>query len=419
MISSRRRSMQVPSYLEFFAGGGMVRAGLGGRWKCLFANDFDNLKVQVYADNWGEKEVLEDDIHMVRAKDMPRRADLAWASFPCQDLSTAGNGLGIGEAGGAKRTRSGTFWAFVDLLRDLKSNGRLPEIIVLENVLGLLTIKGGEEFKAVVAALERLGMRAGAVVVDARHFLPQSRPRVFIVAVYKAAKVSDDLLRTKPHPTWHPDPLVKAVEKLSPQCRDHWMWFNLGSAPELKKTLGKIVSDRPVGVEWHTPAKTRRLIGMMSDVHKQKLAEAKKTGKRMVGTLSLRMRPQNGKTVQRTEICFRGLAGCLRTPKGGGSRPRIIVVKGSDVRTRLLSPTEASSLMGLKPSYRLPELYEYAFRVIGDGVAVPVVAFLRAKLLNPLLRSVRKPRAVNPRKARSAAQIVEPRNVRERPELRV
>lgn len=353
MIYARRRSMQVYSYLEFFAGGGMVRAGLGGQWKCLFANDFDHLKVQVYADNWGGKEILEDDIHKVRAEDVPRRADLAWASFPCQDLSTAGNGLGIGQAAGANRTRSGTFWAFVDLMRDLKSNCRLPKIIVLENVVGLLTINGGEEFKAVVAALHRLGMRAGAAVVDARHFLPQSRPRVFIVAVSKAAKVSDDLLQTKPHPTWHPDPLVKAVQKLSPQCRDHWMWFDLGSAPELKKTLGKIVSDRPVGVEWHTVAETRRLIGMMSDMHKQKLAEAKKTGKRMVGTLSLRMRPQNGKTVQRAEICFRGLAGCLRTPKGGGSRPRIIVVKGPDVRTRLLSPNEAASLMGLKPSYQL------------------------------------------------------------------
>ena len=90
--------MQVPSYLEFFAGGGMVRAGLGGRWKCLFANDFDPLKVQVYADNWGKKEILEHDIHKVKVKDLPRRADLAWASFPCQDLSTAGNGLGIGNA---------------------------------------------------------------------------------------------------------------------------------------------------------------------------------------------------------------------------------------------------------------------------------------------------------------------------------
>ncbi len=408
----------MPSYLEFFAGGGMVRAGLGGRWKCQFANDFDPLKAQVYADNWGDAEILEDDIHKVEAEDLGRRVDLAWASFPCQDLSTAGNGLGIGQASGANRTRSGTFWAFIDLMKSLKANGRLPRIVVLENVVGLLTINGGEEFKAVIAALGRLGMRAGALVVDARHFVPQSRQRVFIVAVSKTAKVANELVRDEPHPMWHPDPLVKAVEKLSPQCREQWMWLNLGAAPELKKTLNKIVTDRPAGVDWHAPAETRRLIGMMSDVHRQKLSEAKKSGKRIVGTLSLRMRPSNGKTVQRAEICFRGLAGCLRTPKGGGSRPRIIVVKGTDVRTRLLAPAEAASLMGLKSSYQLPEVYDYAFRVIGDGVAVPVVSFLRAKLLNPLLRSMKKPRATSGRKARRAARASQPRNVRDGPELR-
>ncbi|MDI2108576.1 MULTISPECIES: DNA (cytosine-5-)-methyltransferase [Bradyrhizobium] len=411
---------EVPTYLEFFAGGGMVRAGLGGRWKCQFANDFDPLKVQVYAENWGKKEILEDDIHNVDAENLGRRVDLAWASFPCQDLSTAGNGLGLGQATGGDRTRSGTFWAFIDLMKELKASNRLPRIVVLENVVGLLSINGGEEFKAVIASLDRLGMRAGAVVVDARHFLPQSRQRVFIVGVSKTAKIAESLVREQPHPTWHPDPLVKAVGKLSGQCREHWMWLNLGAPPELKKTLNKIVKSRPVGVEWHTPAETKRLVGMMSEAHKQKLAEAKKSGKRMVGTLSLRMRPSSGKTLQRTEICFRGLAGCLRTPKGGGSRPRIIVVKGGSVRTRLLAPAEAAALMGLKARYQLPEIYEYAFRVIGDGVAVPVVSFLRGKLLTPLLRSIKKPRAgdVSKKHKRAARASVE-RSRRDQLELRV
>ncbi|MBP1294136.1 DNA cytosine methyltransferase [Bradyrhizobium elkanii] len=409
----------MPSYLEFFAGGGMVRAGLGGRWKCQFANDFDPLKVQVYADNWGEKEILEDDIHKVEAEDLGRRADLAWASFPCQDLSTAGNGLGLGQANGGDRTRSGTFWAFIDLMKELKATGRLPRIVVLENVVGLLTINGGEEFKAVVAALDRLGMRAGAVVVDARHFVPQSRQRVFIIAVSKTAKIADALVRDEPHPTWHPDPLVRAVHKLSGKCREQWMWLNLGAAPELKKTLNKIVKSNPVGVDWHPPAETKRLVGMMSDENRKKLAEAKSSGKRVVGTLSLRMRPSNGRTIQRTEVCFRGLAGCLRTPKGGGSRPRVIVVKGASVRTRLLAPAEAAALMGLKSKYRLPDVYEHAFKVIGDGVAVPVVSFLRGKLLTPLLRSIKKSRAADDSKARRVARGSSERKRRGQLELRV
>jgi DNA (cytosine-5)-methyltransferase 1 len=74
--------------------------------------------------------------------------------------------------------------------------------------------------------------------------------------------------------------------------------------------------------------------------------------------------------------------------------------------------------MGLKSSYQLPEVYDYAFRVIGDGVAVPVVSFLRAKLFNPLLRSMKKPRVASGRKPRRAARASQARNVRDGPELR-
>jgi DNA (cytosine-5)-methyltransferase 1 len=46
------------TYYEFFAGSGMVRAGLGDSWKCLFANDFDDKKAASYEQNWGEDEIL-------------------------------------------------------------------------------------------------------------------------------------------------------------------------------------------------------------------------------------------------------------------------------------------------------------------------------------------------------------------------
>ena len=44
---------RVPfTFYEFFAGGGMVRAGLGPGWRCLFANDFDRKKAETYVANW-------------------------------------------------------------------------------------------------------------------------------------------------------------------------------------------------------------------------------------------------------------------------------------------------------------------------------------------------------------------------------
>jgi len=78
------------SFYEFFAGGGMARAGLGGNWQCLFANDFDPKKAASYAANWGADHLHVGDVAALTTDDLPGEADLAWASFPCQDLSLAG-----------------------------------------------------------------------------------------------------------------------------------------------------------------------------------------------------------------------------------------------------------------------------------------------------------------------------------------
>jgi DNA (cytosine-5)-methyltransferase 1 len=107
-----------------------------------------------------------------------------------------------------------------------------------------------------------------------------------------------------------------------------------------------------------------------------------------VGTIYRRTRAaENGRTRQRAEVRFDDIAGCLRTPAGGSSRQTILVVEGTTVRSRLLSPREAARLMGLSDDYRLPERYNDAYHVCGDGVCVPVVRHIAAHLLEPLLRS--------------------------------
>ena len=100
------------SFYEFFAGGGMVRAGLGPKWSCLFANDFDHKKGQSYRNNWGDAELKTEDVGAIATKDLPGTADMAWASFPCQDLSVAG------QRSRPQGDRSGTFWPFWTLMKD-------------------------------------------------------------------------------------------------------------------------------------------------------------------------------------------------------------------------------------------------------------------------------------------------------------
>ena len=76
-------------FYDFFAGGGMAQAGLGDRWECLHANDIDANKSRCYARNWGDAHLQVCDVAAVTPSDLPGHADLAWASFPCQDLSLA------------------------------------------------------------------------------------------------------------------------------------------------------------------------------------------------------------------------------------------------------------------------------------------------------------------------------------------
>lgn len=376
------------NYYEFFAGGGMVRAGLGPDWKCKFANDFDSMKAGVYSDNWGDDELTVDDIRNIAAEDLPGRADLAWASFPCQDLSCAGNGMGLGQEHAPLETRSATFWPFVALVRDLKGKRRAPRIVVLENVVGLLTTNGGAAFKAVATALAKLGYKFGAMVIDARHFVPQSRPRVFIVAVAKGIIVPEHIKGSEAKEPWHPETVVRSFNNLPPKVAKNWIWFDPGKAPSLGKKLADVISNG-ANTQWHTQRETKRLISMMSNAHLERLRKAKRSGRRQIASVLLRMRPSERTNVQRAEISFSEITGCLRTPRGGGSRPRILIVRGPKVSSRLLSPREAATLMGLRKTFKLPPQYGHAFKVIGDGVAVPAVRFLRNRVLEPIVRSTK------------------------------
>jgi DNA (cytosine-5)-methyltransferase 1 len=117
---------------------------------------------------------------------------------------------------------------------------------------------------------------------------------------------------------------------------------------------------------------------------------AQAAGRRMVGGVYKRTR--NGQ--QRAEVRFDDMAGCLRTPVGGSSRQTLVIVEGARIRSRLLSPREAARLMGLPESYELPERYNEAYHIAGDGLAVPVVRHLAASLFEPMLSRAERLAAV-------------------------
>ena len=145
------------TFYEFFAGGGMARTGLGDGWACVFANDFDQAKAAAYLANFGGEELTPGDVWDLDVRSLPGRADLAWASSPCQDLSLAGARRGL--AG----QRSSAFWGFWRLMEQLAAEDRAPRAIGIENVTGLMSSHGGADFTALCGALSALGYRFGAL----------------------------------------------------------------------------------------------------------------------------------------------------------------------------------------------------------------------------------------------------------------
>lgn len=369
----------MPSFYEFVAGGGMVRAGLGPEWRCLFANDFDHKKGRIYRANWGGDELKTADVGSLTTKDLPGTADLAWASFPCQDLSLAGGGAGL------KGDRSGTFWPFWNLMKRLIKEARTPRVIVLENVCGTLNSHDWKDFATICDSFQQAGYAVGAVVVNAELFVPQSRPRLFIIAVHENAQVPEGLMAEGPLP-WHTRTLRTAYEKLAPKTKREWIWWNLPLPPKREVSFTDLIEDNPESASWFSAEETRQLLGMMSPVNRAKVTEAKRQGRKIVGGVYKRTRAnEKGRKVQRAEVRFDDVSGCLRTPAGGSSRQVIVMVDGRSVKARLISSRETARLMGLPDDYILPKNYNEAYHLTGDGVVVPVVRHLAEHIFEPVL----------------------------------
>jgi len=364
-------------FYDFFAGAGLATLGLGETWECAWANDNDPRKAAVYAANFQDGHFFLGDVAKFKATDLPNSTQLSWASFPCQDLSLAGWRRGL------SADRSGVFWAFWRIMRDQFQNGSRPPIIVIENVVGSLY---GDSFIGLCEALAALGMQFGALVIDARYFLPQSRPRVFIVAVDSRLDCSA-FVGEEPVPQWTPKALRQSQSKLPDNLQQLWRWWKLPlPSIEGRPTLAKIIEKNPSGVEWHSKKETSYLLSLMNATNRKKVRDAERSEKRHIGFVYKRMRDGE----QRAEVRFDGITGCLRTPRGGSSRQTVIVVEDGTIRSRLLSAREAARLMGAPETFKLPARYNDAYKAMGDAVAVPVVRWLSEHLLEPLTRRLSK-----------------------------
>ncbi len=362
----------------------MARSGLGSNWTCALANDNDQKKSDIYIKNWGNDDLVTADVGDLSEDMFKQHANLVWASFPCQDLSLAGVRSGL--AG----KKSSAYWSFWKHIKNLHDKGDDPDIVALENVVGLLHSHDGEDFNAVVNSLIELGYTCGSFVIDAARFVPQSRPRTFIIAVRGGLEIPSSLVQPRPQLDIVPERLLKNYEKLSPESKEKWVWYSLDAPLKRTSHLSDILEVSP-SVKWHDDKVNARLLELMSPSHRELVDRAIKNGKELVGTIYKRTRKVDGKSQQRAEIRIDGTAGCLRTPTGGSSKQHLFVVKDGVFKARWFTSREIARLMGLPEAYTMPENYNDAYYLVGDGLAVPVVSFIEKNLFTNILSEQPQP----------------------------
>lgn len=360
------------SIAEFFSGIGLMRIGLeNAGWRIAFANDIDEDKCQMYRDHFGDsRELILGDIHELSASKVPS-VSLATASFPCNDLSLAGSRHGLaGE-------QSSAFWGFVNILKAMKRELRLPPLVLLENVTGFLSSHGGQDFEDALIALNDLGYAVDTFIIDAARFVPQSRQRLFVVG----SKITQNVA-IHDTPTFYESevrpPALASFILLHPDII--WRIQNLPPLPKCTKQLGDILENLPLNhLMWWSRERCDYLLSQMSPKHRAQ-ADAMIAGNSIqYGTVFRRVRNRKSMAELRTD----GIAGCLRTPRGGSGRQILFAAGKGRFSVRLLTPRECARLMGAD-EYMLKVSLNQALFGFGDAVCVPVIEWIARNYLNPL-----------------------------------
>ena len=367
-------TLQQRNFAEFFAGIGLVRAGLEKQgWSISFANDIDPIKYEMYKGHFtdAESHFILNDIYNISVSSKPR-VTIATASFPCKDLSLAGGRDGL------DGKHSSTFWGFIKVLKEWKENK--PPFILLENVPGFLSANKGQDFFNALKAINDLGYLTDTFILDAVNFVPQSRQRLFIVGfledIFQPVKLVDVMFDLESN--LRPKNLTKFILG-SPSIK--WTIRKLPPLLTNVTKLENVIEDIPVNSPlWWSTTRTEYLLNQMSPRHRE-IAEAMiKMEKWSYGTIFRRMRNKKSTAELRSD----GIAGCLRTPAGGSAKQILFKAGNGQSFARLITPREAAGLMGIA-DYKITVPFDQGLFGFGDAVCVPVIEWIAKYYLNPII----------------------------------
>ena len=312
------------TFVDLFAGIGGLRIPfqeLGG--KCLFSSEWNRFSQQTYYANFGD--IPEGDIRSIDASSIPLH-DILLAGFPCQPFSIAGvsKKRSLGRADGFLDRTQGTL--FFEIARIIEA--RRPKAFLLENVRNLLTHDRGRTFAVIRETLEVLDYEVNYRVIDAVHWVPQHRERIYIVGFDKRRFGDRSGFDFPPVPEG-PGPTLASILEENPDSKytlTPRLWRYLQDYAASQKAKGNGFGYGIADTEGHTRTLSARYFKDGSEI--------------LIDT--------------------------------GGPQPR------------RLTPGECRRLMGFPESFRIVVSDTEAYRQFGNSVAVPVVRAIANRMVDTL-----------------------------------
>ncbi len=306
--------------MSLFAGVGGIDLGfeMTGKFKTVWANEFDKHASLTYKENFST-DLIVDDIHNLNPNDTPD-IDILLAGFPCQAFSVAGYRKGFEDDRGD---------LFFETLRFIKE--KQPEIIFLENVKNLVGHDNGNTFRVIQEALEFHGYHIKYQVLNAKDYgnIPQNRERIYIVGF---------------------------------KNRELYKNFEFPKPIQLTKTISDVI-------DFHSNVDDRYYYSESKNAFFPKLKESI-TNQNTIYQWRRQYVRENKNNVVPTLTANMGT--------GGHNVPLIL----SDNGIRKLTPKECFNVQGFPDDYKLPEMaISHLYKQAGNSVVVPVINRIAQQIL--------------------------------------
>jgi DNA (cytosine-5)-methyltransferase 1 len=348
------------TFVELFAGIGGFRLGLeaiGGR--CVMSSEMNAAAANIFRQHFddGDEEILiEGDILDVANNDFADEFTMLTGGFPCQPFSTRGNQGGLHDDRGQ---------LYQELVRVLTV--KQPACFMFENVAGLVTLNGGKRgrrekegvetefatggvFETILQAFRNCGYDVHWKIVNARHFVPQYRERVYIVGT-RCSLNKDHHRAAFP---W------ERVMNHNPRSK----WLKLRSILEAKESEAVSYSILNAS-QWEK----------VKSVHSKKGSTAFADGRLDLDDLAPTLISQYHRVGSfSTKFVFEEADGTIRDGENGNPLPRF------------LTPRECCRIMGFPESYKVPSPNNsvecaHFYHAIGNAVVPQVISSIGKELL--------------------------------------